>query len=413
MNQMTRKRWWKLGAGGIAVAVLATRFLWAWLMIGDGESDFSVYLGAARHLADGSTPWSQAGYLYPPLTAILVLPLSGLGYVAARKAWFLLMVAALVAASMILGRVIGSSRGGAAAGLALLAVMGLLEENLVLGQPNPLILFFLAVSLWAAQRQKPTGEGLGIGLAAALKLWPAALAIVPLVNRRYRAVVVAGLAFVAVGILPTVLYRQLSGPQLPPKVDFVAGTPSFLNQSAAGLSLRLAIPPTPGEELPAVWVTAGGALQHLELPAGARMWSLVATVTAALWSGSWFLWALARRADTPGANLLIVAIVLTGALITVPICWPHYLLIHAITLAALWSNLDRRNWPLIAVGLTLTLLATWSSRHLVGGYADAFGFTAARPTLLWAVTSAALIFQTALLPVLAVLIRRAAGSSAD
>jgi hypothetical protein len=413
MNQMTRRQWLKLGTGSIAVAVLAARFLWAWSMIGEAESDFSIYLGAARHLADGSTPWTQAGYLYPPLTAILVLPLSGLGYVAARKAWFLLMVAALVATAMILGRVIGTSRGGVAVGLVFLAVMGLLEENLVLGQPNPLILFLLVVSLWAAQRQKPTGEGLGIGVAAALKLWPAALAIVPLVNRRYRTVVAAGLAFVAAGIIPTLLARQLSGPQLPPKVDFVAGTPSFLNHSAAGLGLRLAIPPTPSEKLPVVWVAAGGAPAHLELPEGARVYSLVATTLAVLWAGSWFFWALARRIDTPGANLLIVAMVLTGALITVPICWPHYLLMHAVTLAALWSNLDRRSWPFIAGGLTLTLLATWSSRHLVGGYVDAFDFTAARPILLWAVTSAALVFQTALLPVLAVLIRRTTGSSAD
>ena len=170
-NQMTRKQWLKFGVGGIAVAVLAARFLGSWSMIGKGESDFSIYLGAARHLAEGSTPWTQAGYLYPPLTAILVMPLSGLGYVAARKAWFLLMAAVLVATAMILGRVIGTSRGGVVVALVFLAVMGNLEENLVLGQPNPLILFFLVVSLWAAQRRKTPGEGLGIGVAAPKASW--------------------------------------------------------------------------------------------------------------------------------------------------------------------------------------------------------------------------------------------------
>jgi len=291
----------------------------------------------------------------------------------------------------------------------ILAVMGLLEENLVLGQPNPIILLLVVISLWAVPRGRYLMEGVGIGLAAALKLWPIALAVVPLVNRRYRAVATVVLTFLAVGIIPTVFVRQLPGPQRPPNIDFLFGTPSFLNQSAAGLGLRLAIPPQPGEKLSKVWVEGGGAPQNLNLPAGGRISSLVLTALAALWAGGWFLWGIARRTDTSDSHLLVVAMVLTGALITVPICWPHYLLMHAITLAALWSNVDRKNWPLVMVGLALIILATWSARQLVGGYVATFGFTAAQPMLLWIVTSAALFFQVAVLPLLAVLIRRAPG----
>ena len=97
--------------------------------------------------------------------------------------------------------------------------------------------------------------------------------------------------------------------------------------------------------------------------------------------------------------MLVAACAALAGFVLVPICWPHYLMFSTIVVLALVPGIMNSNSRVRATGaLVLVVAATWSSRLLVGGYVDRYGFTAAVPVALWAVTSAALVFNLAAVP---------------
>jgi alpha-1,2-mannosyltransferase len=374
------------------------RSLWLPLSVLDRyDADFRNYYAAAVHLLAGLSPYDVKGFDYPPLTALIVLPVAWLPYPQARVAWLLANWLCLAAAGFLMVRILGSDRASLLTVAACWALCGTVAENLVLGQVNPILLFLVVLAWWDVSRGRGAVAAGAVGLATALKLWPGVLliALAILHWRRAAAGLAAALALIALSWLP---FLAVPPPHSPARADYWVGTPALLNFSLPAVALRLADPPTPGQILPLSWRNGNDPLAF-KLPARQAVLSAgLAGLLLAL-GAAWLLWA-ARRSGGEGVQPAMAAAV-SLALLASPICWYHYQLLQLPGLALLarrWAGrpASRPWWLARLVGLAaLAAGLTWTQVAGVGRYVDRFGWTDNAPAWLWLVSS--------LVPVLALL----------
>jgi hypothetical protein len=205
----------------IFTAALATSALVAWVtyvLANRQPVDFRVYYLSAKLFAAGGSPYTitraawfayghHAGlrdvvwpYRYPPYTAALLRPFLPLGLHTIVWAWQLASVAAMVSAAWLLGKMAGGARGVVPA-LALLVAFTPVYDTLLLGQINGFVLLSLVIALWALRTQRSSALGISLAVGTALKLVPGVLVLYLIARRRWRAVLVFGLALAALTVL--------------------------------------------------------------------------------------------------------------------------------------------------------------------------------------------------------------------
>lgn len=228
-----------------AVAVAVVPFvitgghLWPW---SPAMIDLDVYRVAVRELLAGgnlyevTSPGWKLYYIYPPFAALLMLPMAFGPLVVLRLVW----VALLVWAQQAVLRRCGVPRGwvlGLVGAAALVAVEPL-RTSLGYGQVNTLLMALVVLDL-LPDRARRWPRGVGIGVAAAIKMTPALFGVFALVARRSRVawtsaatfVVATGLAFL---VLPGQSRQFWTG-------NIPAGTSGPLyvgNQSLTGMTTR-------------------------------------------------------------------------------------------------------------------------------------------------------------------------------
>ncbi|MGA6167378.1 glycosyltransferase 87 family protein [Amycolatopsis magusensis] len=345
--------WWAALLGGVAAAVALIVSI-----IGRSHSDLEVYrfgvdaLWGGRDLY-GALPLADAGiplpFIYPPFAAIVLSPLSAvpLGW-----AVVLLFAVNLVSLGVTLYAVVRSRwsswRGAVAvAGVATPAALLLepVRATFGYGQINlPLMGLVAADCLLFRGRYR----GIGVGLAAAVKLTPMAFVLFFLVRRDFRATLTAfatfgaatGLGFlVAPSASARYWFDGLGG------ASGMGGTSFHTNQTVQAVLARFGLESGPAT---AVWLVVSALLLGL--------------VVLAM-----------RKADSAGA-LLVNA---TFALLVSPTSWSHHWvwIAPALLLLVLYGV---RSWPWLlaatAVG-TIFVLAPFR-------YYPAFD----RPGLEWTVS---------------------------
>lgn len=157
--------------------------------------DFSVYWTICRSaIGDGGGLYGEASrlpwpmwYRYPPLFAWLLWPLSLLPFRAAAFLWALGKLVALAAVLRELGRRVGAT--APMWGLAALAGLPWVLMELRYGNAQGAVFALTAAALLGAGK-RPRLAAAGLGLAAALKVWP--LFFVPYLAARRRWAVAAG-----------------------------------------------------------------------------------------------------------------------------------------------------------------------------------------------------------------------------
>ncbi|HYO48296.1 MAG TPA: glycosyltransferase 87 family protein, partial [Chloroflexia bacterium] len=129
--------------------------------------DFRVYYQTAQALTRGENIY-QAGvsppYVYPPLLAILVTPLTALSPTAAIILWKLLQHFCLLISGWLLVGLVPARSRPLAAGLLLLGwLTHPLQEEIQVGESNSLVLLLVAGALWLIVRrdQGPGTRGEG------------------------------------------------------------------------------------------------------------------------------------------------------------------------------------------------------------------------------------------------------------
>lgn len=381
---------WCLGVV-VGALLLARAVILPWPHLGADWSDFAAYWGAARHLAEGRSPYLESAYLYPPATAVLCVPLAQLSYAGARRVWFALSLLAVAAAVVLLAHTVrGLERPGLTV-VAVVAVVGTLSENLVLGQLQPLLLLLLVGAHWAARRRLQLLEGALLGLAAGLKLWPALLALVPLVARRWRAFGVTAAVAGSLVVGGWALAAALPGPARPGGGDFLFGTPSVFSAGAVGVAMRGLSLPAPSEPVPSTWYRAGGHLQTLRLGrvdkgVGATVVLLTLAAGLAALAGSGLL---SGTSEAEGARF---AAVLTLLLLALPVSWYHYQLLQVVTLVLLLEWWWPRHRGAATAAVALVLAASWSVATAVAAYVAVFGWG---PGPAWLLAAAAAVAPAA------------------
>jgi hypothetical protein len=402
--------------GSLAVAgylvfqvVLPARYLPA------TAGDFGNYYRAGAAVLAGKSPFNVPGFDYPPLLAFLAAPLALLPLEAARWIWFLGSEACLLGAAWLTWRWLGGDRVAGGAVLAVWCLAGTVPENLVLGQVNPLLLVLTAGALYSWDR-RPGAAGALIGIATALKLWPAVLALGFLAGKRWRALALSAATAAALLAGPWLGIRiALPGPVAPATAGYWRGTPAPLNFSLPAVALRLAEPPRGSGPLPNTWVH-GDDPQALRLSTANGALS-VAVCLVTLLVGLTVLAASTRRRPAPGPpnrpleerglenrpppdGPLPVTLLSLG-LLAATLSWYHYQLLQLPGLAWLgarwWPGdggrdgaLDGARGPRRFIPLMgLALLGTGLTRGqtLFALYVEAFGWTARAPVLLWTVTA--------------------------
>jgi hypothetical protein len=264
-------------------------------------TDFGQFYRAAEIMLRGESPYSPAGealtewggpYPYPPLPALLAIPLTPLALQTAG----LLVMAVLVVVALAIPWVLGV-RDWRCYGLLLLwpAVISAIQTG------NITLWLGLACAIaWRLRdRLFPVAIAIGLTLAAKLFLWPAVIWLAA--TRRYLSAVLAcafgaGLLLASWGVLG--FAGLLDYPDVLRELEEVVGADSY-TVYIVGLDLGL-----PSEVARAGWVAVG--------------LGLIACIVL-----------LARRGDERGAFIVSIA----AALALTPIVWLHYFALLAVVVA--------------------------------------------------------------------------------
>ncbi|MFF4633409.1 glycosyltransferase 87 family protein [Streptomyces griseorubiginosus] len=294
--------------------------------------DLRVYHGAVdtwihhgERLYDYRVPGTPYGFTYPPFAAVAMVPMALLGLRTAIAVGLLLNLAALALVVRLLTGRAWRRLGwyGCTLGACALALFEPLRDTFSFGQVNLLLLALVLVDARLLATGRGRLAGVGIGLAAAVKLTPALFIGLLLVTRRWRAAAVATVVALAATGFAAVVAPDASrfywtdamwDTTRVGRLDYVS------NQSLQGILARL------GETDRAVWAVA-------------------VLLTLCVWA------VRARRAAA--AQDWTAAFALTGltACLVSPITWVH----HLVWLLPSFAVLVRAGHPRIAGALYAVL----------------------------------------------------------
>lgn len=348
------------------------------------QIDFAAYYLAAQALRAGQDPFdatlaerlaAAAGirehtpYIYPPLLALTIQPLTFLPYPFAAAIWFVLSVLALVLSVRLLLRFLQIPPRLFPYVAVLVVFLPPVHYTLELGQINHFLLLLLVAAAVELSARRDVSvyraalPGLLVGSAAALKVFPMALGIVFLLTGDFIAfaamLLTAGLLTVGSilygsNAVSTMDWFQQIAPQITAERLI---TPN--NQSLHAVFSRLfnahsfeAVPLSSALSTnvtlrPLVQAPAYASL--IAVPAAAvvmivTMWALLAT----------------RHAVNPVTQITRFALMVTATLLVLPVVWDHYYVLLLLPIAALYLYSDQR---FVRLGLLLSLVLIVMHRY--------------------------------------------------
>jgi alpha-1,2-mannosyltransferase len=279
---------------------------------------------------------SKDPFLYPPFAGLLFAAASVLSFADWQVALAVVTIGLLPVVAYqalgIAGRPAGMTR--AAGALAIAAVSLWLEpvaETLFFGQINVVLLALVVGDLALPDRVK--GKGIGIGLAAGIKLTPLIFVAYLLLTRRLRAAVLSALTFAATGALGFALLPRAAAAYWEGKLFSAESNPwHLLNQSIFGTMLRLT---------------------HDAQHAAHSYWLSAALVTGVVGLGASVV------ASRRGYELLGVVTCAATMLLVSPISFSHHyvFVVPALALAAYGPR--RLGYRLLGTALVIGLFGWW------------------------------------------------------
>lgn len=231
-------------------------------------TDLEVYVWAVRDLLAGKDIYQTQTplglwFIYPPIAAVLMIPLVVGPYVLWQLIWTGLLIAAQ---NSVLVR-LRVPRGWVLAVVSACVVLAMepIRTTLGYGQVNTMLMFLVIADLLPDRvgadgkvRRRFIPQGTLIGLAAAIKLTPLVFLVFLLVLGRRRAFVVGTLTFVVLTVVGALLMWEgtatffgglLGG-------DTKTSGPQYVgNQSLVGVTTRL-LGPTPGATILGLGIAA-------------------------------------------------------------------------------------------------------------------------------------------------------------
>jgi alpha-1,2-mannosyltransferase len=341
--------------------------------------DFSAYIGAARDMAAGRSPYAafdgnasvvMTGFDYPPFAALLVRPLALLSDGGAVTLWLWLSLACMVAGALVVARTaLPASWPRTEIGLVAALAFAPATYNYWHGQMNPVIFLLLALAHRAWVRDRELSCGLLLGLAAGIKLSPIVLVVLLLRRGWWRgaaAMVVAAAASVAVAVpvIGTAAVHTFASTVLP---SLTRDTGWIYNQSLGGALSRLA------DHSVLLIGPSSAALHGAVLAAGAALLGLVA-------------WRVRAGRRDPVERGVEFGLGVTAMLLCASIAWyPHFthLLIPLAAAAGLAAQRRGRHERPLLLAIAGCLVVFGLVVPLVVAQIDMHTLTSVAGTALW------------------------------
>jgi hypothetical protein len=306
-----------------------------------------------RYLGLPSNPEPSIEYnIHPPTSVLLVLPLGRLDYSRAVLVWNVISLVALLGSLVIVAMVLPVPRALFLPGLALVPFCLPVLGNLQMGQIN-MVLCLLLTTMWALERSgRANIAGSVLGLATAIKLFPAYLSIYYAAQQRNRPLGIALLSFLSLTLITALIlgedaYHDYITIVLPWNAEFrIFG----YNISIAGLWHKLFYPLNPGEKIIPIW-------QSLAL---ARWGTLLSNLAITL-----IIVAFTRRAQTRAQCDLAFAITMTAMLLVSPVTWDISLLLLLVPVSVIGCHTANLQGGWISIALVLILPIVWLPQPLL------------------------------------------------
>ncbi len=309
----------------------------------DHDISLKLYLSVAS--TDPDRPYSFKVNAHPPSSVLLFLPLAGLEFSSAFRAWNLTSLLLAFFALLLIIRHLGLplSPWAALPMVSLALLCNALWDDLLNGQ-YALILLYLLVVIWAADRSgRPVLAGVFLALATAIKLFPGLLFLYFMLRRRWSALV-AGLIASTVIAGATVATFGMNIYQhyfydVYPRFSWFRN--AWTNASLWGFWSRLfdgAPGVKRGYDQTAPILYAPDLALLLTLASGVAVLSFLARFVAKTPS---------RHPPDDEFGLAIVAMLLVS-----PLTWPHHLLLLIVPFSITWRQLrpdDTRRWLFLAI----------------------------------------------------------------
>ncbi len=355
--------------------------------------DFHVYYQAARVLSKGQDVYSAGiapPYVYPPLLAILVLPLSFLSVTTATILWKLLQHLCLLAAGWLLVRLLPAAVRPLAVGILFLGLLTIpLQSEIQVGESNSLVLLLTVGALYIVARkrgipgnnqhtpddpatksairnpQSAIAAGVMLALAVSIKVLPALLVAYFWWRGPRRVAAVATAGFVALQLLSQAVTPSTAHYWLNVFPDLFGQAFPFLENQSLNAAISRALLPT-DPSLPNIQIADGEALR----PAFTWIANLLV-----LGAAIWVLWAARKRAPHVEGELQTVRLLLEASLVLMTThlvsgsTWLHHLVALSVPVTALlgawWlhrrEGIHRGNLPtmlalILLIGLGATIL---------------------------------------------------------
>ena len=230
---------------------------YTYLRAKEGSSDFAIQYRIASALFAGENPYTKfLNNRYPVFLFLLIAPLSRLSLPTAVIIWYLLNLA-LFAWSyyLLINSLPQETPGGKPIWkiLPLILILGILADNLYLGQMNILLLFLIGLTLLLHQRGKEFAAGFTLALGIALKLTPLLLLLYFIYRRRVKLTLATIISLIILlSLLPipflgwernfellSSFYQQVIKPTVSGGIGYSIGAYRHTNQSLAAFLFRL------------------------------------------------------------------------------------------------------------------------------------------------------------------------------
>ncbi|WP_431897133.1 glycosyltransferase 87 family protein [Nonomuraea sp. bgisy101] len=314
------RRWWLWPLAAVLVALAVWPLVETWLTNADDQRlvDLDVYRTGGRMVLEGRavydfiTPAPQLlPFTYPPVAALLAVPLAWMSWETAQWVWTAGVFAALaVTVGFAFRQVIRNPLVFAFLMVACAYLMPI-RDQVRFGQVDILLVALCLADCAAKRPWWP--RGLLIGLATAVKLTPGVFLIYLLVTRQWKTFWMATFSTALFTLMPFAViprdsadfwFRALLDPER------LGANAATTNQSMRGMLIRLYL----GEGVTtALWL------------------ALVAVV-------GWYGFRFAREALDRGDLMTSVALVGLMAVLLSPVAWIHHLAWVVVVLGALVGN---------------------------------------------------------------------------
>jgi alpha-1,2-mannosyltransferase len=315
--------------------------------------DFTTFLDAGNRFLDGVSLYAGssvgAGVVWPPFTGAFFSPFALVARTdprLARVAWYVLNLVALGAAIRAWTAVLGPLTGRAIRwrawraepyGPVLLALVGIafpLQTNFEHQNMNVVLLALIGLAAWAVARERDTTAGLWIGVATALKAFPALLLVYLAVRQRWRAFAAGVIAAGALTLLSALRFEPDVATTIRDWLDINARGSWPVRGNNQSLFALLARAFGPAE------VIQTGHVPSATYPGIHLAWMAIALSLATVTLIATGPWRIRSERATPIGLVPVLAL----AVLLSPIAWDHYWVLMFPAFLFLALSRDRAAW---------------------------------------------------------------------